>query len=214
MKNNILLILTLLTYHPITAQPRAGFEQYYSPGPTLAMMPVTRVYYATTGKGYVEARYNYDAAETVGLSIGKQFGKEQPKDLDWTLTPTAGVVAGKNQGASLGLNSNLQFHDWSFSNSTQFTPMKKDAYFYSWSELGRSFGRKGYFGAALQQDCRSGASCSLSPGITGRLSIAGWTFPLYIFNPFDKRVWLLMGITREWVLNKGIDHPKNSSPSP
>ena len=204
------MILTLITYHPVPAQSHTGFEQYFCPGSSMATAPVTRVWYATAGKSYIEARYNYDAGEGIGLSAGKQWGGATAKGWEWTVTPTAGLVTGRCQGFSLGANIGLRYKNWSFSSASQVTPAKGEGYAYSWSELGRSLNTNAYFGAALQQDCRSHSGCTFSPGLTGQLSVANWTFPLYVFNPFDKRVWLLMGVTREWVLHKSNVNRKNS----
>ncbi|HVU94221.1 MAG TPA: hypothetical protein VHE34_03315 [Puia sp.] len=204
------MILTLITYHPVPAQSHTGFEQYYCPGSSLAAAPVTRVWYATAGKSYIEARYNYDAEENIGLSAGKQFGGTNAKGWYWTVTPTAGIVTGSCQGFSLGANLGLRYKNWNFSSAAQFTPAKGEGYACSWSELGRPLGNNAYLGAALQQDCRTGSGCTLSPGLTAQLSVAGWTVPLYVFNPFDKRVLLLMGVTREWVLQKSNANQKNA----
>jgi len=210
MKNSLVMILTLITYHPVPAQPHAGFEQYFCPGSSAATAPVTRVWYATAGKSYLEARYNYDAEAGIGLSAGKQWKGSTAKGWEWTATPTAGVVTGRCQGFSLGANLGLLYKGWTFSSATQLTPAKGEGYAYNWTELGRSFGDNVYFGAALQQDCRFHSGSTFSPGITGQISAAGWTFPIYVFSPFDKRIWLLMGVTREWVLHKSNANKKNA----
>ena len=123
------------------------------------------------------------------------------------------MVTGPCQGFSLGANFGLRYHNWNFSSAMQLTAAKAEGYGYTWSELGRSFGNKAYMGAALQQDCRSGSACRLSPGVTAQLSVAGWTIPIYVFNPFDKHAWLLVGVTREWVLHKSNINQK-SPPRP
>lgn len=215
MKNSILLILTLLTYRPVTSQPRLGLEQYFCSGSSAAAAPVTRVYFETATKNYVEARYNYDAEGCFGISAGRRFESNRAgnKALAWTLTPTVGLVTGNCQGFSLGANFGVRFHAWNFSSAVQFTPAKTEGYGYSWSEAGRSFGDKIYLGVALQQDWRFTSACRWSPGLTAQLSLGSWTLPVYIFNPFEKGVWLLAGLTREWVLHKKPDHPKKSLPS-
>lgn len=204
------MILTLITYHPVPAQSHTGFEQYFCPGSAMAAAPVTRIWYATAGKSYLEARYNYDAEKGIGLSAGKQLGGATAKGWDWTVTPTAGIVTGHCQGFSLGANLGLRYKAWNFSSATQLTPAKSEGYAYGWSELGRSLGNNLYLGAALQQDCRFGSGCTFNPGVTGQLTVAGWTVPLYIFNPFGKHVWLLMGVTREWVLHNSNANQKNA----
>jgi len=176
----------------------------------MAATPVTRVWYATAGKSYLEARYNYDAEAGIGLSAGKQWGGTTATGWEWTATPTAGVIAGRCQGYSLGANLGLRYTGWTFSSAAQLTPAKGEGYAYSWSELGRYLGKAACVGAALQQDCRFHSGCTLSPGVTAQFSIAGWTLPIYVFNPFDKHVWLLMGVTREWVLHKSNANHKNA----
>jgi hypothetical protein len=208
MKNSIILILFIFTYRPAPAQPHIGFEQYYCTGSTPATTPVTRVFYQGSGREYVEARYNYDTEGSLGISLGRTFSVtiKDRKDMSWSVTPTIGVIAGRCQGVSFGTNFTGEYQSWSFSTSIQAAPMRTAAYAYSWSELGRSFGNRFYLGAAIQQDCRSGSTCLLSPGITGQLMMGAWTFPVYVFNPVDKRVWLLLGIVREWTLHKTFDH--------
>lgn len=157
-------------------------------------------------------RYNYDAEGCIGLSAGHRFGvtATDEKRLTWTVTPTVGITAGREQGYGLGANLGFSLRGWSFSSSVQVSPAR---YSYSWSELGVSLSSHVYLGAAIQQDGRSGSACVLSPGLTMQLSMAGWSLPVYVFNPFDKHVWLLVGLTREWVLHKSIDHPKKTAQS-
>jgi hypothetical protein len=209
MKNKLPLILLFFTYRPLPAQPHLGFEQYYCTGATAGAAPVTRVYYQGNGKGYVEARYNYDAERTAGLSVGRSFDAPAGKALAWTLTPTIGWMAGDCHGLSLGANVSVEYKGWDLSTAAQVSPAKQTGYWYSWSEVGRPVGNRLYVGVALQQDCRFGAGCTLTPGIQGRLLLAQWTFPVYIFNPLNNGAWLLAGVTREWTGQKKIaDHKK------
>jgi hypothetical protein len=166
------------------------------------------VFYQSRGREYVEARYNYDAEGSLGISLGKTFTTttKDANTLSGSVTPTIGMIAGRCQGVSVGTNFSGGYKAWSFSTSIQAAPLHTRSYAYSWSELGRSFGDKLYLGGALQQDCRSGSACLFTPGITGQWAMGAWTFPVYIFNPLDKRVWLLLGIVHEWTFHKNFDH--------
>src|SRR6185437_7510759 len=109
MTNKIILILTLLTYQTLDAQRSLGLEQYGCFSRLVAAVPVTRVWYKTTDGGYVEARYNYDAQKTAGLSVGWTFSSPAKRCGRWAITPTIGLMAGGNSAAGVGMNV-----DWTF----------------------------------------------------------------------------------------------------
>jgi hypothetical protein len=204
MKNNISLILFLVTYHPLHAQPRIGFEQYYCTGSATATTPVTRFYYQQRNNWYVEGRYNYDAVQTAGISAGRSFGNDPDtkKGLAWSVTPTVGWMTGRSHGTSIGTNLALDYHGFYFSSTLQASaaPAKDGGYWYNWAEIGKHTGSSLVLGIALLQDCRYGSGCTITPGIEGQFLYHEWSFPVYIFNPLDNRVWLLLGVTREWGL--------------
>jgi hypothetical protein len=194
------------------AQSRIGFEQYYCTGSASATTPVTRFFYQTNDSWYGELRYNYDAEQTAGIGVGRTFGYDPgtKNGAAWAITPTIGWVTGKFNGTSVGTGLTIGYHGFYLSSAWQTGPAaaKDGGYWYNWSEIGRQVGGSVYLGIALMQDCRYGEGCTITPGIEGQFLFHKWAFPLYIFNPQNNRVWLLLGVTREWGLHKKIANHK------
>src|SRR6267142_4850980 len=212
MKNKFFLILTLITYRPVFAQPLVGFEHYYCTGSTASTTLAGRFYYRNNSGFYADLRYNYEAERTAGVSLGRSFRGDAGarSDWAWSVTPTVGWMTGIFRGLSLGTHFSLDHGQWSFSSMVQVSPAKDDGYGYSWSEVGRSFGSRFYLGGALQQDCRFGSGCVFTPGVQGQLLLGEWTFPVYCFVSSGTGAWFLFGVTREWGLRKKLVNLQNT----
>jgi hypothetical protein len=199
MRNNVFMIL-FLVYHSVDGQERRGFESYYYPGNPGVLPALSSKLFCQTSNGwYTEIRYNYEEAQTVACSAGKTFAKENV--FSYSLTPAAGVIGGKSQGASIGLNASAVYKKISFSSTVeQAVCFGKEAgnFLFSWSELGCQVTKHLYAGLALQQTCWYHAAGSGEPGLECSISFAGWTFPFYLFRQADKHCYFLTGICYEW----------------
>ena len=145
-------MILLLSIQVAYGQNQAGFENYYYTGSGASAAIVPRVYYQDRRGWYGEARYNYEKAGAYAVYAGHSFSRE--KDLSYSFTPMAGIVAGSFRGGSLALNMETDVKGISFSSSLQYTvsAMRADGnFFYSWSELGYHVTGRFYAGIALQQ---------------------------------------------------------------
>lgn len=210
MTNRFILILTLLTYQKLDAQRSLGFEQYGCISRSASAVPVTRIWYKTTDGGYVEARYNYDAGKTAGLSVGWTFSASAKRYGHWTFTPTIGLMAGVASAAGLGMNI-----DWtlgrieasSIFQSVVAYPAGVHGQCYSWTEVRLEIFRQLVAGIALQQEPGN----SWHPGIELAFVAGSWNIPFYVFDPFSKNTWLMAGVSREWSLKPKTAKLKSST---
>lgn len=210
MKNKLIVILTLLTYQKLDAQRSFGLEQYGCYSRLASAVPVTRVWYKTTDGGYVEARYNYDAEKTAGLSVGWTFSASAKRYGHWTITPTIGLMAGENSAAGVGMNV-----DWALGRvetssviqSVVAYPAGVHGQCYSWTEVRLEIFRRLFAGAAVQQEPGN----SWHPGIELAFVAGAWNIPVYVFDPFLRNTWLMAGISREWSLKTKITKLKSST---
>ena len=202
--------MTLLTYQKLDAQRSLGLEQYGCFSRQVAAVPVTRVWYKTTDGGYVEGRYNYDAEKTVGLSAGWKFVGSSKAYGHWTITPTIGLMAGRNTSAGVGMNVDWTLGRVEASSVIQSVvgyPAGVQGQCYSWTEVRLSIFRELVAGVALQQEPGN----SWHPGIELAIVAGSWNIPIYLFDPFLKNTWLMAGVNREWTLKTKIAKLKSST---
>ena len=134
------------------AQSHGGVQQYYSVKQTnaLAVMPV--VYFETRNHWYGECRYNYEADETFSVYAGRTY--KNSKMIDYSLSPLVGIVGGKFNGYSFGLNSNIEYKKYSLSSQCQYTISARDRYqnfAYSWTDAGYKVSPFLSVGLSMQQ---------------------------------------------------------------
>lgn len=178
---------------------KRGVEQYYYGGTKGFSTIVPKLFYQNKKNWYAEVRYNYEELETISINAGKSFSKED--DLSYTITPIAGITAGKLNGASLGLNAETEYKNLFFSAESQYTfsPRNRDAnFFYNWSELGYQVTNKLYTGFAMQMTRLYNTANTWEPGIMAGLTFNKWTFPIYVFNPSANTRYFVVGINIQW----------------
>ena len=193
----------------VNSQTHGGVEQYYYSGSQGTSTIVPRVYYQNKKNWYAEVRYNYDEVGTLSVNAGKTFSKKGT--VSYTITPLAGVVAGRLNGASLGVNAELDYKNLFFSSESQYTFSSESRYpdfLFNWSELGYQVTTRIYTGLALQMTrlYKTGNICE--PGIMLGFSFDQFTFPLYAFNPLSNNRYFVLGINWEWQHLKGKDRGK------
>jgi hypothetical protein len=199
MHSSIFIVIFLMLYNTAISQKRGGIEQYYYGGQKGISAVVPKIYYQNKKNWYAEVRYNYDELETISFNAGKTFSKENI--VAYAVTPIAGIITGKLNGASLGLNVQSEYKKVFFSAESQYTFSinSRDAeYFYNWSELGYDISEAVYTGLAMQLTHLYKTTNEWEPGIVVGLSFNKFTFPLYLFNPASANRYFVLGINIEW----------------
>lgn len=209
MRNSLIMIL-FLSNHSLRAQPRPGLEMLYCPdGRPLWSALSTKLSYETVKGNYFELRRNYEQDGTIACSAGRSFSGTGL--FSWSITPVAGLVAGKSEGLSLGLNAALAYKKLSFSSCIRQTTSfirGEPGFLFSWSELGCKLADHLSAGLVLQQTCcyrngntrepggneRGPAGEIWEPGGLVAISFGAWTFPLYLFKSGDEPCSVVAGI--------------------
>jgi hypothetical protein len=199
MRNGLFMILFLFN-HAARSQERKGFEQYYYPGNSGILPSLSsRLFYQDSKGWYTEFRYNYEQDKTVACSAGKSFSTKGT--LSYSVTPLVGVLGGKLQGVTLGLNTSFDYKGIFFTSFIQRTTgfeKEKDAFLFSWSELSYHVTNHFSAGLAVEQTHFYSTPDNWEPGIEMDISIGNWSFPSYIFKPAANRCYFVAGVSREW----------------
>ena len=201
-----------MLYNLAVSQTHSGIEQYYYTGNKSASAIVPKAYYQDKKNWYGEIRYNYEEPGTFSFNAGKTFSKQT--NLSYTITPIAGVVVGRLNGASIGVNLQSDYKKISFSAESQYTFSANNRnadFFYNWSELSYQVTQNIFAGFVLQLTRPYETINKWEPGIMAGFSFDKWTFPLYVFNPGNRNRYFVLGINIEW---SGIkkNSPKNEIP--
>src|SRR5450755_630836 len=117
MRNSILMITFIMLYNMVKSQSHGGIEQYYYAGAGVSTI-VPKVYYESPHNWYSEVRYNYEELQTVSFNAGKIFSHK--KLLSYSVTPFAGIVLGRLNGGTLGLNIKMDYKSLFFSSESQY----------------------------------------------------------------------------------------------
>lgn len=184
------------------SQAKSGLENYnyMSSGQAYSWMPVA--HYQSKKGYYAELRYNYEDVKTVSFYSGKTFYGGKEKQM--SITPMAGLAVGTFTGISAACKVEAETGIFFFSTEFQYSKDLKNAdgsFMFSWSEAGISVFKDGFAGLAVQTTFQKGARL-IEPGIVAGFSAGRITVPLYLFNPFDKTKWFLLGINYEFQIKK------------
>jgi hypothetical protein len=189
----------MLMLHKLQAQVKSGLENYHaiSRGVPVTWMPVL---HCMNKEGwYAEARYNYEDINTASVYMGKSFSGGH--DLSFTITPMAGIIFGKYNGAALASNCDLNYKKIFFSGQLQYTLSKigkSDNYFYQWLETGIQCTKWFFAGITVQQTKLYQQKMITMPGLMFGFQKKNITVPVYFFNPNKNNISLLLGIIIEW----------------
>lgn len=193
-----MLLMIVCGWHKTNGQQQAGVEQYYSMyNNTISFTPVA--WYQTSSNLYFEGRYNYDAAKSMSLYAGKTFENNAP--VSYTISTLFGVVAGKFNGLSAGINADVAYSRFSFSLQSQYTASIKDrgyGFIYAWSDISCQATQWLSAGLSMQQTCFNKAAMQTEKGVFVKASIGKWNFPLYVFNPIDRERYVMLGMNVTW----------------
>lgn len=197
---NALIILSLVC-HTGYAQAKGGVENYnfWSQGEKHVWVPV--VHYETKKGIYAELRYNYEDVKTLSIFGGKIISG---KSSVFSITPMFGFSVGQFSGISVAVNAEAELNNFFFSSETQYSiSTKKEGsnFLFNWSEVGYSVSSNLFAGLSLQYTLQEEAGV-VEPGLMAGLSFKNFSFPVYVFNPFKKDQYIVLGLNYEYQLKK------------
>jgi hypothetical protein len=183
-------------------QAKSGIENYnlLSQGKEYLWMPVA--HYQSTKGIYAELRYNYEDVQTVSLYGGRAF--DGGNAVKFTLIPMIGFSVGKFTGVSLATNVEAECKKFYLSSQTQYSMATKkdsDGFFFSWSEVGYSLSDIFFAGIAVQYTMQKGIN-NAEPGFVAGLDFKNISIPVYVFSPFKKSRYFVVGLNYEFDFKK------------
>jgi hypothetical protein len=200
-RNLLLLLLTITIHQSLTAQSKWLLETYYYKGKDIsAVVPMLHV--ETKDNWYAEFRYNYEDKKTFSLYAGKIF--TGGKALEYTITPLLGYSVGRFNGLSFATNAEAEWKDFFISTQTQYSlsvKTKEESFFFTWSEAGYEISPHFFTGLAIQYTRLSGQN-DFEPGLLAGLSFKNISFPCYVFGPFHRDRYFVLGLNYELNLTK------------
>lgn len=161
---------------------------------------VPLIYYQTKNNWYTSFRYNYEETETFSFQFGKTFSKEGT--VSYSLTPLAGMLAGKFQGLSIGTLAELEAGKFSFYTEPEYCIRFNNSaenFLYNWSELSIQPSKLFYTGIALQTIQYKKEPLYLEPGILFGITLKNFEIPLYLFRAPGSSNYFVVGL--HWSLN-------------
>lgn len=202
MKKGMLPIMILFgLWHNVKAQ-HAGLEQYYYMGTYREFTFVPVAYYQSEKNWYAEGRYNYEALNTLSLYAGKSY--EGKAAFSYVANPIAGVVLGRMNGGSIGINLAMDYRNFYFNTQSQYTfsvEQRSNNFIYSWSDLTYKVSEKFAAGISLQQTKLYQLNGAFEKGFLIKATYKNWNFPLYIFRPESSERYFVLGLNYEWQKN-------------
>jgi hypothetical protein len=197
---NALIILSLACNIGCT-QAKGGVENYnfLSKGKDHVWMPV--LHYETKKGMYAELRYNYEDAKTFSVFGGKIISG---KSNVFSVTPMIGFSVGQFTGVSVAANTEADLNKFFISSETQFSIGTKKGisnFLFNWSEIGYTVFPNLFVGLSFQYTLQDGAG-DPEPGLMAGLSFKNFSIPVYVFNPFKKDQFIVLGLNYEYQLKK------------
>ncbi len=199
MRYLYLSILILLPFQALLAQSEGGIEQYHYIGnhANAAIVPVVHL---QSRKGwYGEARYNYDEQNTFSFLAGKSFTHR--RHVEYTWTPMIGVAMGDLYGFTGALNFSLSYDRFFINTQSQYTLSRVaqyDNFFFNWWEMGYQPLGWLYAGVSFQHTKVKNENNLFEPGLMAGLEFKKVSFPVYVFNAFDAKRFVVLGVNWEW----------------
>jgi hypothetical protein len=142
------------------------------------------ILYADRGRLHVEARYNYEDLRTASLWVGRTWGGGEP--LTWEVTPMAGIVFGRTDGAAPGVEGALGYRSLEWYVEAEYVigfAGREDDFFFAWSELSFYPLENGRIGLVAQRTRVRDSEREVDPGLLagatfGRIACAAYAFNL------------------------------------
>jgi hypothetical protein len=198
----ILAFIVSVVTCTVQAQSKWVFENYnYIRQPDAAVF-VPMIHFETGNNWYTELRYNYEDARTLSVFAGKTLAGG--KDLQFAVTPMAGYSTGRFTGVSFAANTDLEWKNFYLSAQSQYSmaTIKTAAnFFFNWSELGYAVSEHFFTGVAVQYTMQEDIN-DFEPGLLAGFNFKNVSFPIYVFSPFRKGCYFILGLNYEYSLKK------------
>lgn len=149
---------------------------------------------ATADRGplHLEARWQYEAADTVSVWAGASFGGGAA--LEWTLTPLLGLVLGDLDGVAPGYKGSLRWKAlqlWSEGEYVFDVSGSEGSFLYSWTELTVSPAEWVRLGVAAQRTRAWASDRDLQRGFMAAFSYGKASLTGYVLNPDAHPTWIV-----------------------
>jgi hypothetical protein len=189
----------LLCFGQKTYDVGVGQEYYIYRDAQSFLVPL--VYFKSHNNWYASFRYNYEESQTFSFQFGKTFSKEGP--VSYSVTPLAGLLAGKFQGLSIGTLAEMETGKFSFYTEPEYCIRlnnPSENFFYNWTELSVQPSKIFYTGFALQTIEYKQEPLYLEPGIMLGITIKNFEVPLYLFKTSASSNYFVIGL--HWSMEK------------
>lgn len=200
MIRNFIFTLCILVQYSLSAQSKMVFENYNYLGQPGSGSVVPMMHFETKNNWYAELRYNYEEVNTLSFFGGKTFSPGGEKR--YGLTPLAGFSVGDFTGVSAGLNIDAEWDKTFLASQSQYSMATKqgaDNFFFNWSELGCDLSNNFFGGLAVQLTLQHDNN-STEPGFFAGLNFSNISIPVYVFSPFTKDRYFVIGIYYEYTM--------------
>lgn len=197
-RGSFLFLLLFVLDGAAFSQPEVGLEQYYFASSHQQYNYLPMLHVQTSHHWYAEARYGYEAQNTISLCFGKTFSGGNR--LTWSATPFVGGAAGKFYGALAGVNTELKYRKTSFSSQAQYSlsiNSSNQSFIYSWSDVSQQLNSWWYIGLSLQHTCGTRFH-KLETGILTGFDLGNCVIPIYIFSPYNRSRYYVVGLNISW----------------
>jgi hypothetical protein len=191
---NVLLCFAQKTYG-------VGVSQEYYIYRDAQSFVVPLVYFESKNNWYASFRYNYEESQTFSFQFGKTFSKEGT--VSYSVTPLAGLLAGKFQGLTMGTLAEAEAGKFSFYTEPEYCIRFNDPaenFFYNWAELSVHPSKFLYAGFALQTIQYKQEPLYFEPGIMLGITVKNFEIPLYFFRPSANSNYFVVGL--HWSFEK------------
>jgi len=194
----ILLVMTGMNAW-VSGQAKSGIENYHYMGNNIDYVWTPVVHHVTEKGMYAEMRYNYEELRTGSVYFGKTFS---PKGtVESSFTPSLGIVAGNYTGASLALNTGLNYKNIFFNSQAQYTVSAEKTgnnFYYNWSDLYYQSLPWLFTGVTMQQTLLYNTGLKMETGVLMGFRRGRWTIPVYLFNVLNEKKYFVIGMNVEW----------------
>lgn len=144
---------------------------------------LTPILYADRGALHLEARYNYEELETLSVFAGWTFASEG--ELEASLTPMLGLVAGETDGLAPGLEFDLGWRALAWYGESEYVfdrEERDDDFFYSWSTLTYGFTDRLAAGLVVERTKLVETDWSLQRGLALEFAHGSLGLSVYAYN--------------------------------
>jgi hypothetical protein len=139
---------------------------------------------ARRGRLHLEARYNYEAADTGALFAGWTFAGGGA--VSYELTPILGTLLGDEDGVVPGLEASIEYGIVDLYVEAEYVhdlDEQEDSFTYAWSELGFRALPRWRLGMAGQRLRERDSERDTQRGLFAQFTAGLFTYGAFVFNP-------------------------------